>query len=140
MSLPLWPYGGMQATVSSRHGLNPDHNIWNNNGTWWCHFTVHDPDHTKERVRVSLGTKDREEARRQRDFIMSGTAAIAARLPHRQSQATPAPPTVCASPLPRKAPKHWSSAAKHGKLGLRPAPCESGSGISTRQHDDFTPC
>lgn len=55
---------------------NPDHNIWNNNGTWWAHFTVHLPDRTKERVRVSLGTKDIAEARRQRDFIMRGTNAI----------------------------------------------------------------
>lgn len=61
--------------------LNPDHNIWNNNGTWWCHFTVHNPDFTKERVRVSLGTKDREEARRRRDFIMRGTTAIAGSIP-----------------------------------------------------------
>jgi hypothetical protein len=20
---------------------NPDHHLWNNNGTWWCHYTVH---------------------------------------------------------------------------------------------------
>jgi hypothetical protein len=75
----------MKATT----GTNPDHNIWNNNGTWWCHFTVHHSDYTKERVRVSLGTKDREQARRQRDFIMRGTASIAARLPHRQAPAMP---------------------------------------------------
>jgi hypothetical protein len=93
----------MQATVSSRHGLNPDHNIWNNNGTWWCHFTVHHPDHTKERVRVSLGTKDREEARRQRDFIMRGTTAIAARLPHRRAQAMPDLPHASENPSPSKA-------------------------------------
>lgn len=64
-----------------RGNLNPDHHIWNNNGTWWCHFTVHHPDYTKERVRVSLGTKDREEARRRRDFILRGTDAIVRRLP-----------------------------------------------------------
>lgn len=131
MSYPLWLYGGMQATVSSRHGLNPDHNIWNNNGTWWCHFTVHHPDHTKERVRVSLGTKDREQARRQREFIMSGTAAIAARLPHRQSQPISAPPAVCVNPFPSKASKHSANAMKHGKLGLRSAPLESASSIRT---------
>ena len=79
----------MNTVISSRKGHNPDHNIWNNNGTWWCHFTVHHSDHTKERVRVSLGTKDREEARRQRDLIMRGTPLIAARLPRRGSQAAP---------------------------------------------------
>lgn len=89
MSHAPWPHGGMQAPISSRHGLNPDHNIWNNNGTWWVHFTVHHPDHTKERIRRSLGTKDRLEARRRRDIIMGGTVSIAARLPHRQSAATP---------------------------------------------------
>lgn len=67
--------------VKTKTCLNPDHNIWNNNGTWWCHFTVHNPDFTKERVRVSLGTKDREEARRRRDFIMRGTTAIAGSIP-----------------------------------------------------------
>jgi len=74
---------------------NPDHNIWNNNGTWWCHFTVHNPDFTKERVRVSLHTKDREEARLRRDFIMRGTAAIVSGLPRRPR---PARPDVFASP------------------------------------------
>ncbi|MFM7374502.1 MAG: hypothetical protein ACKO39_05055 [Chthoniobacterales bacterium] len=65
---------------------NPDHNIWNNNGTFWCHFTVHNPDFTKERVRVSLHTKDRDEARQRRDFIMRGTSAIITALPRSQSQ------------------------------------------------------
>jgi flagellar hook-associated protein FlgK len=37
---------------------NPDHHIWNNHGTWWCHFTVHHSDYTAERVRVSLRTRD----------------------------------------------------------------------------------
>ena len=67
--------------VNTNYLLNPDHNIWNNNGTWWCHFTVHNPDYTKERVRVSLHTKDRDEARRRRDFIMRGTAAIVGTIP-----------------------------------------------------------
>jgi hypothetical protein len=73
MSHPLCSAG----RVNTNHILNPDHHIWNNNGTWWCHFTVHNPDYTKERVRVSLHTKDRHEARRRRDFIMRGSAAIA---------------------------------------------------------------
>ena len=68
---------------------NPDHNIWNNNGTWWCHFTVHNPDYTKERVRVSLHTKDRNEARQRRDFIMRGTSAIITTLPRTRGQGMP---------------------------------------------------
>ena len=80
----------MKATVSSRHGVNPDHNLWNNHGTWWCHFTVHHPNYTKERVSVSLGTKDLAEARRQRDFIMRGTNAIVARIPQRLEKHMPA--------------------------------------------------
>ena len=68
---------------------NPDHNIWNNNGTWWCHYTVHNDNHTKERVRVSLGTKDVAIARALRDFIMDATPKIAARIPQRPAQYTP---------------------------------------------------
>ena len=71
----------MKATISSRRGLTPDHNIWNNNGTFWCHYTVHNDNHTKERVRVSLGTKDVAIARALRDFIMEATPKIAARIP-----------------------------------------------------------
>jgi hypothetical protein len=32
---------------------NPDHHLWNNNGTFWCHYTLHFPDYTKRRVRQS---------------------------------------------------------------------------------------
>jgi hypothetical protein len=49
---------------------NPDHHLWNNNGTWWCHYTIHRADHTKQRVRRSLSTRDLREARRQRDTIL----------------------------------------------------------------------
>lgn len=87
----------MNAVISSRHGSNPDHNIWNNHGTWWVHFTVHHPDNTKQRIRASLHTKDREEARRRRDVLMQGTVAIAAKLPHRHLKALP---DVCKSPEP----------------------------------------
>jgi hypothetical protein len=75
--------------VNTNIQFNPDHHIWNNNGTWWCHFTVHNPDYTKERVRVSLHTKDRDEARQRRDFIMRGTSAIVTTLPPFRGQAMP---------------------------------------------------
>ncbi|MBX6326661.1 MAG: hypothetical protein IRY93_11560 [Chthoniobacterales bacterium] len=46
---------------------NPDHHLWNNNGTWFVHYTVHRPDFTKHRVRLSLGTASRALARARRD-------------------------------------------------------------------------
>ena len=61
---------------------NPNHHLWNNRGTWWCHFTVHCGDFTARRVRVSLKTRTLETARRRRDAILRdlgrpGTPAIA---------------------------------------------------------------
>ena len=50
---------------------NPNHHLWNNRGTWWCHFTLHKPDYTAERVRVSLKTRDLELARRRRDTLLA---------------------------------------------------------------------
>lgn len=50
---------------------NPNHHLWNNHGTWWCHYTLHLPDYTKRRVRVSLGTRQIEEARLKRDQLLS---------------------------------------------------------------------
>jgi len=47
----------------------------NNHGTWWLHYTTHLPDHTKKRVRKSLGTQDVEEARQLRDKILTAFAA-----------------------------------------------------------------
>jgi len=52
---------------------NPDHNLWDNNGTYWCRFTVHYPDYTKGRIAKSLHTRDKAEARRRRDLIMKNT-------------------------------------------------------------------
>lgn len=54
---------------------NPLHHLWNNHGTWWCHLTVHRPDGTSERVRLSLKTRDREDARAKRDKIFGRLAA-----------------------------------------------------------------
>lgn len=59
-------------TLASRiDGSNPNHHLWNNRGTWWCHFTLHRPDYTSERVRVSLRTRDLTLARRRRDELLS---------------------------------------------------------------------
>lgn len=51
---------------------SPTHHLWNNNGTWWCHYTVHLPDFTKKRVRMSLDTCDPRVARAKRDAILAG--------------------------------------------------------------------
>lgn len=53
---------------------NPDHHLWNNRGTWWCHFTLHRADYTAERIRVSLKTRDVGEARCRRDELLGSLA------------------------------------------------------------------
>jgi hypothetical protein len=53
---------------SSEH---PDHHLWRNGRLWWVAFTVHLPGWQKERIRLSLGTDDIEEARRRRDQLLS---------------------------------------------------------------------
>jgi len=57
--------------LSLRNTGGENHHIWNNNGTWWVHYTVHLPDYTAQRVRRSLGTKDVAEARRRRDELLA---------------------------------------------------------------------
>ena len=46
---------------------NPNHHLWNNNGTWFIHYTLHPTAMTKRRVRQSLNTKSLTEARILRD-------------------------------------------------------------------------
>ena len=46
---------------------NPNHHLWNNNGTWFLHYTVYPTPFTKERIRRSLGTKCLTTARERRD-------------------------------------------------------------------------
>ncbi len=50
---------------------NPNHHIWNNNGTWYIYFMIHKEDNTAERLRRSLKTHDVEEARQKRDKILA---------------------------------------------------------------------
>ena len=66
LSYPLCWNGGMQENKPAK----PDHHLWNNNGTFWCHYTVHEADYTKRRVRVSLQTKVAEDARARRDALL----------------------------------------------------------------------
>lgn len=61
-------------TLAVRITDNPFHHLWNNNGTWWCHYTEHLPDYTKRRVRRNLHTKDSGIARVLRDTILHEAA------------------------------------------------------------------
>jgi len=74
-------------TTQSTHHLatrrsknNPNHHLWNNNGTWWCHFTLHSTTGTKKRHRISLKTHDLEAARRRRDGILHDLHAQSGRI------------------------------------------------------------
>jgi hypothetical protein len=51
-----------------------NHHLWNNHGTWWFHGTLHLPDGTAERIRVSLHTRDISAARGHRDTILAQSA------------------------------------------------------------------
>ena len=59
---------------------NPNHHLWCNHGSWWCHFTVHRADFTKQRIRRNTGTRRLDEARQIRDFLLAAwpTTATAA--------------------------------------------------------------
>lgn len=63
-----------KSTLSIRTTDNPFHHLWNNNGTWWVHYTEHLSDHTKRRVRRSLHTSDSVIARVLRDSLLSELA------------------------------------------------------------------
>ena len=57
---------------------NPNHHLWNNNGTWFIHYVVHPTPYTKERVRRSLRTKCLQEARARRDEVLAEPSEEAA--------------------------------------------------------------
>ena len=51
---------------------NLNHHLWNNNGTWWLHYTVYPTPVTAERKRKSLRTQSVSLARQKRDkFLLS---------------------------------------------------------------------
>ena len=51
---------------------NVDHHLWNNQGTWWVHYTIHPTAWTKRRVRRSLRTRDVVAARARRNELFEG--------------------------------------------------------------------
>jgi len=50
---------------------NPNHHLWNNNGTWFIHYTIYPTPLTKQRVRKSLRTKSLDVARQRRDQLLT---------------------------------------------------------------------
>ena len=59
---------------------NLNHHLWNNNGTWWIHYTIYPTPVTVERIRNSLKTKSLREARSRRDEILDALLGKAGRL------------------------------------------------------------
>lgn len=51
---------------------NPNHHLYNNNGHWWIHYTLHYPNYTSARIRESLKTQNLQTARQRRDLIFAG--------------------------------------------------------------------
>jgi len=49
---------------------NPDHHLFNNNGTWWCHFWAIADGIRQQRFRVNLHTRSRAEARAKRNNLL----------------------------------------------------------------------
>lgn len=48
----------------------PAHHLWNNNGTWWVHYSIRHPEGATRRYRESLKTSDFETACRKRDKLL----------------------------------------------------------------------
>ena len=59
---------------------NLNHHLWNNNGTWWIHYTIYPTPVTVERIRSSLKTKNLREARIRRDEVLEKLLNQARRL------------------------------------------------------------
>ena len=61
---------------------NLNHHLWNNNGTWWIHYTIYPTPVTAVRIRQSLKTRILSEARKRRDDVfrklLNATSKLAA--------------------------------------------------------------
>ena len=61
---------------------NLNHHLWNNNGTWWIHYTIYPTPVTAERIRQSLKTRILSVARKRRDDVfrklLNATSKLAA--------------------------------------------------------------
>lgn len=61
------PRGFLSARVDDGNSL---HHLWNNNGTWWVHYTLHWANR-KRRIRRSLKTSDVRVAIARRDALFA---------------------------------------------------------------------
>jgi hypothetical protein len=66
--------------VTRRTDSNPNHHIWNNNGTWWCYFTLRSQASGSKRHRISLRTRDLGAARAKRDRVLGAVSAHTGRI------------------------------------------------------------
>ncbi len=64
---------------------NDRHHIYNNNGTYYAHFTVHFG-HRKRRIRLSLQTPSLDEAKARRDELLARVAKEGFEVPERRPQ------------------------------------------------------
>ena len=64
---------------------NDRHHIYNNNGTYYAHFTVHFG-HRKRRIRLSLQTPSLDEAKARRDELLTRVAHEGFEVPERRPQ------------------------------------------------------
>ena len=51
---------------------NPDHHLFNNHGTWWCHFWAIAEGIYQKRFRINLHTRCQAVAREERDKLLAG--------------------------------------------------------------------
>jgi len=74
--------------LSTRIGKgNRLHHLWRNNGTWWCHYTLHFGNR-KRRIRKSLGTSDLQVAIDRRDALFARITAEGEEVPERRPRCT----------------------------------------------------
>ena len=59
---------------------NANHHIWNNNGTWWCKFSLESDSGAKKRISKSLKTKDLDGARSIRDRLLNALRDASGRI------------------------------------------------------------
>ena len=70
---------------------NDRHHLYNNNGTYYAHFTVHF-EHRKRRVRVSLQTPRIDEAKARRDELLARVRQEGFEVPEHRTQWLRNPP------------------------------------------------
>jgi hypothetical protein len=73
--------GFLSARIDENNRL---HHLWNNNGTWWIHYTVNFDFRTR-RVRRSLGTHDLGLAIARRDALLTRLCSEGEEVPERRS-------------------------------------------------------